>query len=54
MLEDTFVSKRHQKLMMLLINQVLLSFETSKYTSLAEMNMILVAITKVQLLSFDS
>ena len=40
--------------MTLLINRVLLSFETSKYTNLAEMNMTLMPITKVELLSFDS
>ena len=39
--------------MTLLINRVLLSFETSKYTNLAEMNMTLMPITKVELLSFD-
>ena len=44
---------RRQKLMMLLINQMLFSFEIRKYASFAEMKMILMAITKAQLLSFD-
>ena len=46
--------KRRQKLMTLLINQVLFSFEMRKYASFAEMNMIHMTITKTQLLSFDS
>ena len=46
--------RRRQKLMTLLINQVLFSFEMRKCASFAEMNMILMTITKTQLLSFDS
>ena len=46
--------KRRQKPMTQLINQVLFSFEMRKYASFAEMNMILMTITKAQLLSFDS
>ena len=38
--------RRLQKLMMLLINQVLFSFEMRKYASFAEMSMILITITK--------
>ena len=37
---------------MLLINQVLFSSEMRKYASFVEMNMILMTITKAQLLSF--
>ena len=37
-----------------LVNQVLVSFEMRKYASFAEMNMILMTITKAQLLLFDS
>ena len=56
MLKNIFVSKRvvTQNLMTLLINQVLFSFEMKKYASLAEINIILMAITKAQLLPFDS
>ena len=48
MLKNIFVSKRvdTQKLVTLLINQVLFSFEMKKYASLAEINIILMAITK--------
>ena len=47
--------RRSQKLMTYLINQVLISFQTSKYTSFAEMNMILISCYKSrELLSFDS
>ena len=42
-----------QKLM-LLIKQVLFSFEMRKYASFAEMNMIITTITKAQPLLFDS
>ena len=45
---------RRQKLMTLLINQVLFSFQMRKYSSFAEMNMIIMTITKAQLLLFDS
>ena len=45
---------RRQKLMTLLINQVLFSFEMRKYSSFAEMNMIIMTITKAQLLLFDN
>ena len=38
--------------MTLLINQVLFSFEMRKYAFFTEMNMILMTITKAQLLSF--
>ena len=40
--------------MTLLINQALFSFEMRKYASFSEINMILMAITKEQLLSFDN
>ena len=47
--------RRHQKLMTMLINQVLFSVEMRKYARFAEMNMILtMTITKAQLLSFNS
>ena len=47
MLKNTFVSqRRRQKLITLLINQVRFSFEMRKYASFAEINMILMAITK--------
>ena len=45
---------RRQKLMTLLINQVLFSFQMRKYSSFAEMNMIIMTITKAQLLLFDN
>ena len=45
---------RRQKQMTLLINQVLFSFQMRKYSSFAEMNMIIMTITKAQLLLFDS
>ena len=38
--------------MTLLINHVIFSFEMRKYASFPEMNMILMTITKAQLLSF--
>ena len=44
--------KRRQKLMTFLINQILFSSEMKKYSSFAEMNMILMTITKAQLLLF--
>ena len=40
--------------MTLLINQILFSFEMRKYANFAEMNMILMAIAKAQLLPFNS
>ena len=46
--------RRRQKLMTLLINQELFSLEMRKYASFVEMNMILMTITKAELLSFDS
>ena len=38
--------RRRQKLMTMLINQVLFSFETRKYASFVEMNMTIKATTK--------
>ena len=40
--------------MTLLINQVLFSFEMRKYASFVEITMIRMAITKAQVVSFDS
>ena len=57
MLKNTFVSKkkrRRQTLMTLLINLVLFSFEMRKYASFDEMNIILMIITKVQVLCYPS
>ena len=53
---NTFGSKKRsrQKLMTLLINQVLFSFEMRKYASFVEITMIRMAITKAQVVSFDS
>ena len=41
--------RSHQKLMTLLIIQVLFSFEMRKYASFAEINMIFTTVTKAQL-----
>ena len=46
--------KKMSKANEVLVNQVLVSFEMRKYASFAEMNMILMTITKAQLLLFDS
>ena len=46
--------RKRQKLLTLFINQILFSFEMRKYASFAELNIILMTITKAQLLSFDS
>ena len=46
--------RRRQKFKTLLIKQILFSFEMEKYASFAEMNMMIMTITKAQLLSFDS
>ena len=46
------ISHYCHKLMILLINQVLFSFEMRKYVSFPEMNMILMTITKAQLTPF--
>ena len=55
MLQYFRVKKRsRQKLMTLLINQVLFSFEMRKYASFVEITMIRMAITKAQVVSFDS
>ena len=44
--------RRRQKLMTLSINQVLFPFKIRKYASFAEMNLILMTITKAQLMWF--
>ena len=46
--------RRRQTLMTLLINLVLFSFEMRKYASFDEMNIILMIITKVQVLCYPS
>ena len=45
---------RRQKLVRMLLNQVLFSLEIRKYASFAEMNIMLMTIKKAELLSFDS
>ena len=54
MLKNTIKKRKRQKLLTLFINQILFSFEMRKYASFAELNLILMTITKTQLLSFDS
>ena len=49
----SYQKEETSKLMTLLINQVLFSFEMRKYACFTEMNMILMTITKAQLLSFS-
>ena len=46
--------RRRQKFKTLLIKQILFSFEMEKYASFAEMNMMIMTITKAQLMSFDN
>ena len=52
----TLVSKKKERSKTddVLINQELFSFEMRNHASFTEMNMILMTVTKAQLLSFDS
>ena len=47
-----FLIKKKRQLITLLLNQVLFSFKMKKYAGFAEMNMVLITITKAQLLPF--
>ena len=50
----SYKKEETSKPMTLLINQVLISFEMTECAGFAELNMILVTITKAQVLSLDT